>query len=221
MHKGSVHLRFGALIGIPGSFKYRTSEDVVRASMKVNRVPVDWQTEAGSKLMSALLLSDNAKKFAYAREVMYVDSNYVFVKVGLQAGIGFSAYATGFIANRLLNLKAVLKTWARGGLYTLIGGSWCLVYILIRDMYNFHQDNKVDNRAAKLGKDYAQGGVEYYTKLLLRNQALREFMGSEGPFHYTAYGNQVSTWRTPTVQLSARRDNLIRLRQEYEPQKQD
>ena len=53
------------------------------------------------------------------------------------------------------------------------------------------------------------GGVEYYGKVLARNQALRELMGH--PARYTVYGNELQTWRRSRVQLTSRRDHLARL----------
>ena len=212
-------MRLGALIGLPGSFKYNREEDIVRENLKVNNVPVDWTSENGKRLVNALLLSENAKKFAFARQVFYVDSSYVQMDVALRLLCGLCAYTLGFNLNRKLNLKSSLKRWARGSIYSLIGSAWFLMYIVLKDMYTCYQDNTADRQAANLGRDYAEGGVEYYSKVLSRNQSIRELMGTEGPFYYTKFGNNVATLRTKTVQLSTRRDNLIRLRQNYDQSK--
>ena len=46
-----------------------------------------------------------------------------------------------------------------------------------------------DGAAAGMGRGYAEGGVEFYTKVLQRNVALRELMGSEGEGVFTVKGN--------------------------------
>ena len=48
-----------------------------------------------------------------------------------------------------------------------------------------------------VGPDFAEGGIEYYQKLLARNRALRELLGDEGRRRFTPEGNyktSIANW---------------------------
>lgn len=46
-----------------------------------------------------------------------------------------------------------------------------------------------DGAAAAMGMSYMEGGVEFYSKILGRNVALRQLMGKDGEKLYTVMGN--------------------------------
>lgn len=48
---------------------------------------------------------------------------------------------------------------------------------------------KADEQAANVSPSYAEGGLEFYEKILQRNTALRQLMGKEGEKLYTIFGN--------------------------------
>ena len=60
------------------------------------------------------------------------------------------------------------------------------------------------------GKDYALGGIEFYNKALQRNMAIRTLMGSQGEKYYTKYGNHVTGAFENVVNVTERRENLIK-----------
>ena len=219
MHKGSLKLTTGALIGIPSSFNYTSIADVVAGEMTVGNVKVDWNSESGKQLANALLLSEDAKAFAVAREVQYAANYHVWVELALRSFFMCFAYMTGFQMNNHLNMQGRLKWWARGMVYTTVAASYGFLYLILSDTYTCSRDLRADRLAAKMGKNYAQGGVEYYVKILQRNQMLRRLLGSEGSNHYTLYGNVVSVYRFPKVDLTTRRDNLIAFVNDYNNEK--
>ena len=48
---------------------------------------------------------------------------------------------------------------------------------------------ELDRAAASLGPEYSAGGVEYYTKILESNMALRELQGEAGRAKYNRHGD--------------------------------
>lgn len=216
LHKGSLKMKFGAIIGLPGTFAYKDVSDVKKDELLLDNRSVDWHSERGETLLKALILSDKAKAFAIAREINYAHSYHLHVETFLRSMFGVLAYTCGFMMNRSFRFNQRLRPWARFSVYSVVASVWFLLYILSADTYHCLRDNSADRKAATLNKLYAEGGVEYYTKLLARNQMIRTLMGSEGPKKYTAYGNVVSTWRRDHVQLTTRRDNLQSYLREYE-----
>lgn len=167
-----------------------------------------WDSRAGELLLQSIVLSEKAKKFAIAREIQYGSTYHVTVETLLRLSFLFMAYASGFCLNHLLQLKRIMKRWGRGAVFSAIGGTFYLLFLLADDTYYCRRDVKVDMKAAKYGPEYAEGGVEFYNKLLQRNMALRVLMGSEGDRLYTLYGNAVTTLRRPEATLTERRDLL-------------
>jgi hypothetical protein len=217
VHKGTVKLRFGAVIGLPATFAYQHVDDINKAALNLNAQPIDWDSEPGRRFADSIVLSDRAKAFAIAREIKYSSSFFASVDTILRVAFGLGAYTTGFILNNRLKLQQRLKIWARGGFYSFIAVAWGMLYLVVIDTYACWTDNRVDREVAKLTRAYSEGGVEYYTKLLARNQALRVLMGpSEGSKKYTLYGNEIETWRRSHVQLTSRRDNLVKYLSEYQ-----
>jgi len=218
LHKGSVQLRTGALIGLPSTFSYHTVDDVECSSILVGQETVDWNSSAGEDLRHSLVLSDKAKAFVIGREIYYVKSFSVHIDVVLQCCSLLLAYATGSKLNQNFLLTLRLKLWARFVAFSAIAVAWLFAYIILNDGVCCWYDNNVDMSTAKLRKAYAEGGVEYYNAVLRRNTALRTLLGSRGTKQFTYYGNVVSLWRNPSVQLTSRRDNLLTYLAEYEHQ---
>ena len=64
--------------------------------------------------------------------------------------------------------------------------------------------------------------MEFYSKALERNKALREYFGGSYEKHYTVYGNELDNrWFVPTVKLTERRNNLVKHLAKYTEQEQE
>jgi len=218
LHKGSTQLRTGALIGLPWTFSYRTVSDVDCSSILVGQETVDWDTPAAEDLRNALVLSDKAKAFVIGREISYVQSFSVHVDLVLQNCACLLAYYAGSVLNRRFLFTLRLKLWARCVVFSTVAVASLFTYIAVHDAVRCLYDNSVDKSIATLRRIYAEGGVEYYNAVLRQNRALRTLLGSNGAKQFTHYGNVVSLWRNPTVQLTSRRDKLLKYLAEYEKQ---
>jgi len=216
VNRGSLQLRTGALIGLPSTFYYRSVGDVEHSSIFVGQENVDWNSPAGEELQNALVLSDKAKAFVIAREIYDVKSFSVHTKIVLLSFNLILAYLSGAALNRKFFLTLRLKPWARFCVFSALAGAWTVAYIAVSDALHCWYENRADESVAQLRKIYAEGGVEYYDAVLQRNRALRTLLGSKGNKQYTYYGNVVSVWRNPSVQLTSRRDNLQKYLAQYE-----
>lgn len=216
IHKGSLYLRTGAIVGLPPTFHYQSTDDINKEELRAGGRYIDWDSDAAKKLSNAMVLTDKAKAFAIAREINYACTYHVYVDSILKAGFLMMAYSAGFMINRKFGLKQRMRIGGRGGVYSMLGIVASLMYMTISDTYTCWRDNSVDKRTANMGWAYAEGGLEFYLKSLERNVALRELMRAEGKVVYTAYGNDVSTVRRSTVQLTERRDALFKYFKEYQ-----
>lgn len=216
IHKGSVKLKFGAIVGLPAMFTYRDVNQVEKKELLLDERSINWNSTDGQNLLEAIVLSDKAKAFVIAREINYANSYQLHLENVMRCGFGCLAYSSGFLLNKMFYFSQRMKPWARFSFYSVVASTWFLLYLTIMDTYYCWQDNAVDKKTAHLTRTYAEGGVEYYEKLLARNRALRSIMGSEGQRKITPFGNIVSTWRRSHVQLTTRRDNLQMYLKNYE-----
>lgn len=216
VHRGSLQLRTGVQIGLPFTFPYQSVDDVDHSSIFIGQEKVDWDSLAGEELQSSLVLSDKAKAFVIAREISYAQLFSVHIETVLQCFCLMLSYYSGQWLNRRMLLTLRLKLWARFLAFSTVGVTWLAMYLMLSDAFHCWHDNRADRTAAGLRKIYAEGGVEYYERVLQRNRTFRTLLGSRGNKMFTRYGNVVSLWRNRGVQLTARQDNLLKYLAEYE-----
>ncbi|KAK7493214.1 hypothetical protein BaRGS_00015551 [Batillaria attramentaria] len=216
VHRGSTFSSYGAIIGVPISFTYRSADDVDKEKITLNNQSIDWNTPAGKQLLESMILSEKAREFAIARELFYLHTYHIHVRGLLFCSCCFASYWMGAAINAVYRLTQRTPVIVRASVFGLIAGVGATVYCLASDAYSWYIDRKVDRQAAALGCEYAEGGVEFYTKLLQRNIALRSLMGPDGGKKYTAYGNDIHFWRSPCVPLTTRRDDLLEAVKRFE-----
>lgn len=156
-------------------------------------------------LESSLILSDSAQKFAIAREIVKANSHQVSILSALNA----SAIAAYYYFTYHFNRKGKFfqrPLPLRVGIYSIIGSIAFTMWMFIKDFSTYNFEETADEKAASLSEEYAQGALEFYTKILQRNIALRSLLGEEGPKLFTASGNVVETFRTKHVPFVIHRD---------------
>ena len=84
------------------------------------------------------------------------------------------------------------------------------IWIFIKDFTTYQREEKADDDAAGISDEYARGALEYYSKRLQRNIAMRSLLGENGPSMYTAAGNDRELLRTPHFPFVARRDRAAK-----------
>lgn len=206
-HKGCTYTSRGAVIGIPISFRYKSPTDVDRMHLRLNNEGIEWESDAGQKLLDSVVLSENARMFGLCRELHYCHSQHVHIKSGIVSLSALMAFFPGFLFNRMYKLRERTKLVFRLSMYSVCAGIGILFCASVIDRYNWHRDKRADRKAAEMSKDLCDGGVEFYSKQLQRNVAIRELMGAAGHKVYTPFGNEIhSVWRNPHVPLTTRKD---------------
>ncbi|CAH2991227.1 unnamed protein product [Chilo suppressalis] len=203
-HAGSLNSRFGAAIGIPVNFTYKSIEDLEKDQIQVNQKEIKWASEIGQKLANALILPEKVQQFAICREILMTQNNKFMYESAYPFACLFAVYNMSQYLNNRLNLyKAPVFT--RMTLYSIIGLFGLGSYFLIKDMTEVNYETEVDKKLCELGPDFIESGVIFYDKLLQRNQALRELMGKEGERKYSKMGNENFFIRQPRIALVHRK----------------
>lgn len=188
-HAGSTSSRFGAVVGIPVNFTYKSLEDIDKENLQVNLKQVDWSSEIGQQLANALILPEEVQKFALCREILATNNNKIIFDGAYPVLVVTLIYALSQYINRRLRLYEGPPA-LRGILYCLVGMFGTGFYFLMKDLTEIQYETAVDKQLAELGPEFVQSGTVFYDKMLNRNKALRELMGNEGQNKYSVLGNE-------------------------------
>ncbi|OXA57751.1 transmembrane protein 177 [Folsomia candida] len=207
---GSTKTTGGVAIGIPRNYSYKTQADLERNDIIVDGNNVEWGSDGGQLLQEALVLSENAQKFGIARDICMSDTHYVYSR-GI---MGSSSIMLYFFLSRNANdmLYGLYKprsfrTVVYSGLSLFCFGIWAVSSDLLTKFY----ENYADKRAGSLNLSYAKGGVEFYSRTLQRNMALRSIMGPPGEKRFTFFGNDVEFIRERHVPFTRRKHNMEKI----------
>lgn len=187
---GVPWLPAGAQIGIPANFN-STAEDpsgITNRTIFINGKTVDWSSDAGSALKKSLVFSPEAQKFSIAREVARLQSGGPVLSAAVAPLCLGGVWVYSVVLKQMFGLHAGPALF-RGAVNVVALGLGAVSYFLTSDALNQWIDFNSDRRAAGLSRDYAQGGVEFYDKILSRNRTLRSLMGQKGEDMYAPSGN--------------------------------
>ncbi|MCJ8732247.1 hypothetical protein PDJAM_G00209250 [Pangasius djambal] len=207
----------GAQIGIPSNFNSSPDDlsGITNRTILINGKEVQWDSETGSSLKNALVLSEDAQKFAMAREVARLEC----AGPVLHAAVAPTCLAGAWIYS--VALKQIFGLFARSvilraGVNTLALGLGAVSYFLASDAVNQWLEFHSDRRAASLSHNYTKGGVEFYEKILVRNKTLRVLMGPKGEEMYAPSGNlfPTSLLSMKHAPYTSRRDGILSLLKE-------
>ena len=182
----------GVLLGIPHYFAYETASDINLKKYTFGRRSPDpeidktafltnqkLKSEEAKQFIDSMVLSDDAKRFAIAREIergktMSYLTDAITAPLLILAGYWFS---------RTVNKKfMLLKRGAkyRFGQYAVVVSFVVFGRMILQSMSRTRTDTNIDKRACMLGINYAKGGVEYYDKQFKRNMAARKLNNRDG-----------------------------------------
>lgn len=207
----------GAQVGIPANFN-STLDDATGITNRVifiNGKEVDWSSSSGSTLKDALLFSPQAQRFAVAREVARLQGGgpIMYAAVAPVCLAGVCIYSVAL--KQMFNLYSgpALMRGAVNGLALCLGA---ISYLLTSDAVSQWLDYRSDRAAASISRGYAEGGVEFYDKIISRNKTLRTLMGQKGEEVYAPSGNLFpsSLFRLKHAPYTSRREGIASLLKE-------
>jgi len=179
--KGGGH---GVLLGYPEFFHWTSPEDVPMAKMRVGS-NLDSGTNVGfsrtamaspeAKIFrDSMILSDGAKKFSICREIERTRTfSFIFSSTLPGCWMGLTYLVSRYANHKLGLFKAPFRPLHRLIAYISILPAMSFTYFLIKDAHQRNLQGSIDLSASGLSREYAAGGVEYYTKLMARNASLR------------------------------------------------
>lgn len=208
---GFPRLPAGAMVGIPASFLGDTLTNTERPVI-VHGQRVDWKSPDGTRLRDALTLSHDAQKFALAREVVYVESGTAALQALPAPACLAGTWTLSMSAKHALGLYGgPMNLRVAFNLVAAVVGF--VVYAFSTDSLTHALEAWLDRRTASMSAAYAQGGAEFYEKVLSGNLALRSLLGPPGEKLYTPSGNIIprSWFRIKHLPYTTRRDSMLQM----------
>lgn len=203
LHAGTLNNKYGVILGIPANFTYTPEE--LRANLQIKEEPIDWTRQDSQSFLNASMLSENAQRFAIAREILRIQAEEPYFnsyRLALIIAILWTLYNAITYRFRLRDKNVILCRTLYSS-FTVFGA---LSWFGIKDYRSYDLDRKNDEALCKLGAEYIKGGQEFYEQTLRRNRAIRSLLGDEGKRIYTAYGNEQTFLRQKHVPISHRKD---------------
>ncbi|XP_069840912.1 transmembrane protein 177 [Dendropsophus ebraccatus] len=209
---GVPWLPAGCLIGIPANYNgsEQDGSGVTDRVLVIDGQEVDWASDPGISLRDSLTLSENAQKFSLAREAVRGQSGGPVLQACVAPLCLTASCVSSVGIKQLLGLYAgpVLLRGVFNVLAVLLGLTG---YYLCYDAVSQWLDYRCDRKAAAISEAYAQGGLEFYEKILARNRLLRGLMGKQGEAMYAPSGNLFpkQKFRLKHAPYTARRDRIL------------
>ncbi|XP_061924474.1 transmembrane protein 177 [Entelurus aequoreus] len=187
---GVPWLPAGAQIGIPANFNSTLDDHsgITDRTVFINGKTVEWDSDAGASLKESLVFSREAQKFAVAREVARLQSGAPVLSAAVAPVCLSGVWVYSVVLKQVFGLHAG-PVLLRGAANAVALGIGALSYFLTSDAVTQWTDYRADRRAARVSREYARGGLEFYDKILSRNKTLRSLMGRKGEEMYAPSGN--------------------------------
>ncbi|CAN2389115.1 Transmembrane protein 177, partial [Pristimantis euphronides] len=202
----------GCLIGIPTSYNGTMADGtgITDQLLVINGKEVDWAHEPGISLRNYLTLSANAQKFSMAREAIHAQTSGPILQASVAPLCLTSVCISNVAIKQLLGLYSgpMLLRGVFNVLAVFLGFTgYCFCYDAVSQWLDYRSDRK----AAAVSKAYAQGGLEFYEKILARNRLLRAIMGKAGENMYAPSGNLFPKHklRLKHASYTSRRDRIL------------
>lgn len=172
--------------------------------LQVDGEAVAWGTPEADRFLNSLILSENAQLYAMAREIkmaespkFLLDTFYVLSPVPLYYGFTHQINKQFQLFSRARGIRIIV--------YTLSAVFMTGYYYFFKDFTQVYFEHSVDKQLKELNPIFAEGGKEFYTKLMSRNVALRSLLGKRGEKYFTTLGNENYLIRQKHMPLSDRK----------------
>lgn len=204
-HIGLSGSNYSFRIGLPLNFAYNSPEDI-NPNMKIESKFVDWNSAEGKSLLESLVLSEKAQKFVLAQEVLKCSLSAFYLQLSfptLCLGVLFFLGVKGNEVYQVHRKPLQARTVFYSGLCIFAYG----LYILLADQTNQFMERSSLQVLSSLGKDYIEGGIEYFDKQLKMNKALRNLL-HDGQSTYAVSGNYNFFIRQKSLPLTVQKSLL-------------
>ncbi|KAF0771530.1 transmembrane protein 177 isoform X1 [Aphis craccivora] len=190
---GCLNTRMGSYIGIPSIYDLNSTDDVSILNAEDLNLQeqhtklINNKSEFGQQFVKSLVLSEPAKKYSIARELILTDNHRILIKSIIPSIVLIPMYALGHVMYYRLSQNPVrVKSLA----LVLVSNIGVLIWFLIRtSTENFYQ-KKADEKLCDISEEYIKGGIEYYEILIQRNLALRNILPN-GENMYSKEGDHI------------------------------
>lgn len=158
------------------------------------------------------MFSPGAQKFAIARELLRLQSGGPVVSAAVAPLCLGGTWVYSVALKQMFGIYGQPLLF-RAAANLLALGLGAVSYFMASDAVSQWIDYNSDRQAAKVSRDYAEGGVEFYDKILSRNRTLRSLMGQKGKDMYTPSGNlfPAHLLQLKHVPYTARREGIVSL----------
>lgn len=194
---GSFDLPNKAIIGLPRSFLIDSPEKLRDTKVTFDDNLIDWNSKAGKSLEKALVVNNDHVAFAIAHELAHI-KNYDFVYRCLLP----AAWFYGTCRSIIWLVPKARNTPTRGFkalLAILLGGCSAYIYFEVIKIMKKRFEVQADEKAAKLGLQYCNGGISYLKSKLRVNRVIRHMTGVRGVQRYTSEGDDLHNESHPLL----------------------
>ncbi|VVC24644.1 Hypothetical protein CINCED_3A021312 [Cinara cedri] len=199
---GCLNTRSGSYIGIPNTYELNTINDISVLNVDNSELQTYIQlmndnTEFGQKFMESLILSEPAKKYSIAREMILADNYRLFIKSLSCPGTLIPMYALG---STILSAIPPNPVKIRALAFFLLCNVGVILWLFIRTAIEYFYQSEVEKTICDIGEEYIHGGIEYNKKLIQRNLALRNII-PDGRKIISEEGNEIPLFSIFTESL--------------------
>ncbi|XP_076648975.1 transmembrane protein 177 [Halictus rubicundus] len=166
------------LIGIPMNYEYENAGTVDKYKILIQNEPLDYTKQEANDFLESIILSENAQKYAIAREILKLKHRNIqneAILLGVHTFITVAIYDAFNAFFKLFKEKKLYRFLLGAFVY----GAGIFLWIAIKIVNNCERDVKIDNQLLLLGPKYIEGANEFYIKLFRRNMALKFILGDK------------------------------------------
>ena len=181
------------LVILPYFFNHESEENLDKQSVLEVNPNVSKLSENSNEykqFRNTLMLSDEAKKFAIARELQRGSKG----GYRLEAYLGVLSVCTNYILCRTTNNSLRLlhgSFYRRLSSYVAFGLAHCLFFVYSANLLKISGDKELDGATARISKSYARGGAEFYLRETARHLCIRQYVKRD---EYDKYGDKVNVF---------------------------
>lgn len=189
---GCLYFPGKAVIGLPPNCYFSSKEDTKNLYISLMKSDVNWDLKIEMTLQDVLKITDDQVRFLIAHELVHIKNLHFVINALHAIGFFLFTYAGG------LFLILLFQQYFYGSIIMQ-----CVVWYFGFRVYNItHKrlshwlEYTADEKAARLGTEYCNGGIEYMNNQLELNYILKKTCDPEKNKLFSEEGNNLQTIST-------------------------